>query len=438
MIGFILFSAFFVLILLGVPIGISLGFSTVIAILFMPGLNLDFFVRGLISGLDSFPLIAVLFFTIAGNIMGRGGISARLLRLANIFFGHIRGSLGIVTIVACMMFAAISGTGSATVAAIGSIMIPAMIKQGYNKNFAGSLVASAGTIGAIIPPSVSMIVYAVASGVSVTSMFLAGIGPGILIGVFLIIFCYIYSCKNSYQKDSHLVQTEHNTKTQIQETTIRKDETILHSVWAVSVPVMILGGIYGGVFTPTEAAGVAVVYGTVISIYIYKELKWSDLPAIFLESTLLVSCVLVILGASVGFGRVLTLERVPVSIANFITSITDNKIVILLLINILLLIIGTFMETLAAIVILTPILLPIVQKIGVDPTHFGIIMIVNLCIGFITPPLGANLFMTAQVGKLQFDELAKSILIWVLIMIAALMFITYIPSISLGLETLLS
>ena len=435
MIGFILFSIFFILILLGIPIGISLGFSTVVTIMVMPNLNLDFFVRGLISGLDSFPLIAVLFFTIAGNIMGKGGISIRLLRLADIFFGHIRGSLGIVTIVACMMFAAISGTGSATVAAIGSIMIPAMISKGYHKNFAGSLVASAGTIGAIIPPSVSMIVYAVASGASVTSMFLAGIGPGILIGIFLIVYCYLYARKHHYQSKIISTKTEHTNENH--NYIGNKKENILYSLWAVSVPVMILGGIYSGIFTPTEAAGVAVVYGTIISIFIYKEIKWSELPAIFLESALLVSCVLVILGASSGFGRVLTLERVPVSIANFITNITENKFLILLLINILLLIIGTFMETLAAIVILTPILLPIVEKIGVDPTHFGIIMIVNLCIGFITPPLGANLFMTAQVGKLQFDELAKSILIWVFIMILALMLITYIPSISLGLIYLL-
>ena len=359
--------------------------------------------------------------------MGKGGISARLLRLADVFFGHITGGLGIVSIVACMMFAAISGTGSATVAAIGAIMIPAMVKKGYNKNFAGALVASAGTIGAIIPPSVAMIIYAVASGVSVTAMFIGGIIPGIVVGIFLILYCYIYSKKHHYKGIAQNVYKAEE----------KQKQGILHTLWALSVPAVILGGIYSGIFTPTEAAGVAVVYGAFIGIFIYKEIRWRDLPPIFLESALLVSCVLVIIGTSVGFGRVLALERVPTSIANFITGITSNKILILLLINILLLIVGTFMETLAAIVILTPILLPIVEKINVSPLHFGIIMIVNLCIGFITPPLGANLFMTAQVGKLRFDELARSIVMWVLVMVLALMVITYVPVVSTGLVQLL-
>ena len=427
MTGTLLFLIFGILVLIGVPVGISLGISTVVVISTMPGLSLDFFVRGLLTGLDSFPLIAVIFFTVAGNIMGKGGISARLLRLADVFFGHITGGLGIVSIVACMMFAAISGTGSATVAAIGAIMIPAMVKKGYDKNFAGALVASAGTIGAIIPPSVAMIIYAVASGVSVTNMFIGGIIPGIVVGIFLILYCYIYSKKHHYKVVAQNTYTDEG----------KEKEGILRTLWALSVPAVILGGIYSGVFTPTEAAGVAVVYGSFIGIFIYKEIRWKDLPPIFLESALLVSCVLVIIGTSVGFGRVLALERVPTSIANFITGITENKILILLLINLLLLIVGTFMETLAAIVILTPILLPIVEQVGVSPLHFGIIMIVNLCIGFITPPLGANLFMTAQVGKLRFDELARSIVMWVLVMVLALMVITYVPVVSTGLVNLL-
>ncbi|MEM9423765.1 MAG: TRAP transporter large permease subunit, partial [Spirochaetota bacterium] len=280
MVGAILFGLFGILALIGVPVGISLGLSTVVAIWTLPGLNLDFFVRGLVVGLDSFPLIAVLFFTVAGNIMGRGGISSRLLGIADMFFGRMTGGLGMVSIVACMMFAAISGTGSATVAAIGSIMIPAMVKKGYDRNFAGSLVASAGTIGAIIPPSVAMIIYAIASGVSVTSMFIGGILPGILVGVFLILYCYLYSRKHHY---GGAVENEYVSE---------KTENIFHTLWALSVPVMILGGIYSGVFTPTEASGVAVVYGTFIGIFIYKEIRWKDLAPIFLESTLLVSCVL--------------------------------------------------------------------------------------------------------------------------------------------------
>jgi len=283
----------------------------------------------------------------------------------------------------------------------------------------------------MIPPSVSMIIYAIASGVSVTSMFIAGVVPGIVVGIFLMGYCYIYSRKNHYQKNTvettSFLEEENSPKT-----------NIAHMLWAVSVPVVILGGIYTGVFTPTEAACVAVVYGILISVVIYKELSLKEIPGIFLESALLVSCVLVIIGASAGFGRVLTLERVPVHIANFITSITENKFLILLCINLLLLVVGTFMETLAAIVILTPILLPIVTAIGIAPVHFGIIMIVNLSIGFITPPLGANLFMTAQVGKLKFDDLSKSIIPWILVMICALILITYVPFLSMGLVDIIT
>ena len=429
MIGVLLFATFGILILIGIPIGVSLGVSTVVAILLMPGLNLDFFVRGLITGLDSFPLIAALLFTIAGNIMGRGGISQRLLRLAEYFFGRMTGGMGVISIVACMMFAAISGTGSATVAAIGSIMIPTMMARGYDKNFAGSLVASAGTIGAMIPPSVLMIIYALASGASVTAMFVAGVVPGILVGLVLIAYCYYVSKQHGYRGKADDDDRLKGGGTKFKE--------ILDTFWAISVPILILGGIYSGIFTPTEAAGVAVVYGTIVSAFIYREIRLRDLPAIFLESSLLVACVLIILGSSSGFGRVLALERVPTSIANFITGITTNKILILLCVNVLLLIVGTFMESAAAIIILTPILLPVVTSIGIGTVHFGMIMIVNLCIGFVTPPLGANLFMTAQVGRLKFDDLARAIVPWIVVMIFALLIITYVPPVSTGLGSLL-
>ena len=429
MIGALLFVTLGILILIGIPIGVSLGISTVVAILLMPGLNLDFFVRGLITGLDSFPLIAALLFTIAGNIMGRGGISQRLLRLAEYFFGRMTGGLGVISIVACMMFAAISGTGSATVAAIGSIMIPTMMARGYDKNFAGSLVASAGTIGAMIPPSVLMIIYALASGASVTAMFIAGVVPGVLVGLVLIAYCYYVSKKHQYRGKTDDDDRLKGSRTKLKE--------ILDTFWAISVPVLILGGIYSGIFTPTEAAGVAVVYGTIVSAFIYREIRLRDLPAIFLESSLLVACVLIILGSSSGFGRVLALERVPTSIANFITGITTNKILILLCVNVLLLIVGTFMESAAAIIILTPILLPVVTSIGIGTVHFGMIMIVNLCIGFVTPPLGANLFMTAQVGRLKFDDLARAIVPWIVVMIFALLVITYVPQVSTGLGSIL-
>ncbi|MBE2894892.1 TRAP transporter large permease [Spirabiliibacterium falconis] len=420
----ILFGSFLLLLLIGVPIGIALGSASIIAILFMPFLNFQFFVQGLISSLDSFTLLAVILFTLAGNLMSHGGISERLLHVAKAFFGHYTGGLGIVTIIACVFFSAISGTGSATVAAIGLSMIPAMAKSGYDRAYAASMVATAGGIGVIIPPSVVMIVYAIIAGESVTAMFMAGIIPGLVVALVLL----AYSIYQSYNKGYSGHLTKFSWKEKIQALNKAKASLLL--------PVIILGGIYSGQFTPTESAAVAVIYGGILSFFIYKELNLSDLPKIILESAILVSTVLVIVGASVAFGRILTIDRVPEQIATFILSLTDNKIFILLAINILLLIVGTFLETLAAVVILTPILLPIVTTLGISPVHFGIIMVVNLAIGFITPPLGANLFMASQVGNVAFSELSKSILGWLGAMLIALLLITYIPQLSLFLPSL--
>jgi C4-dicarboxylate transporter, DctM subunit len=422
----VLFGGFFMLLMLGVPVGIALASASMLAIFTLPFLNIEFLVQGLVSGLDSFPLLAVVLFTLAGNLMSQGGISQRLLHVAEVFLGRFTGGLGIVSIVACMFFASISGTGSATVAAIGLTMIPSMAKKGYDKNFAGALVAASGGIGVIIPPSVVMIVYAITAQVSVTSMFMAGIVPGIVVGLTLIGYCVLQSVRKGY------------VGSDISYSWSDKLTAIRDAGWALLIPVIILGGIYSGIFTPTESAAVGVVYGLVFGVFVYKEITFNKLYDIILESSLLVGAVLVIVGASVAFGRILTLERIPTEIAEFILSMTENKILILLAINVLLLIVGTFLETLAAIVILTPILLPIVSSLGMDPVHFGIIMIVNLAIGFITPPLGANLFMAAQVGGIRVESLSRAILGWIMAMIVALLLITFIPPISLFLPDLLA
>lgn len=417
----ILFGSFLILILIGVPIGIALGSASLLAIMTLPFLNFEFFTQGLVSSLDSFPLLAVILFTIAGNLMSQGGISDRLLRVAQSFFGHFTGGLGIVTIVACVFFGSISGTGSATVAAIGLSMIPAMVKHGYDRAYAGSMVAAAGGIGVIIPPSVVMIVYAIVAGVSVSDMFMAGIIPGILVGVILLIYSLIHAHRRGY--------TGHFEKASWPD----RWQALNQAKASLLLPLIVLGGIYSGVFTPTESAAVAVVYGLTLGLFIYKEINLSKLPKIILESSILVSTVLVIVGASVAFGRILTIEHIPSQISQFILSLTENKILVLIAINILLLIVGTFLETLAAVVILTPILLPIVISFGMDPVHFGIVMVVNLAIGFITPPLGANLFMAAQVGQIPFSQLSKAIMGWVFAMIFSLLIITFIPQISLAL-----
>ena len=422
----LLFGSFALFLIIGVPVGIALAAASMVAILSLPFLNIEFLVQGMVTGLDSFPLLAVVLFTLAGNLMSQGGISKRLLHVAEVFFGHFTGGLGIVAIVACMFFASISGTGSATVAAIGLTMIPSMVKKGYDRSFAGALIASSGGIGVIIPPSVVMIVYAITAEVSVTKMFMAGIVPGLVVGMVLIGYCIIVSHIKGYTGNEHKASWAECIS------------ALKEAFWAMLLPVIILGGIYSGIFTPTESAAIGVLYGVFFGMFVYKELRPKQIVKIILESSLLVGAVLVIVGASVTFGRILTLERLPTEIAHFILSITENKLLILLCINILLLLVGTFMETLAAIVILTPILLPITSSLGMDPVHFGIVMIVNLAIGFVTPPLGANLFMASQIGKVPIESLSKSIIGWIGAMIIALMLITFIPAISLSLPSILS
>ncbi len=415
----ILFGGFALLLLLGVPVGIALGCASMLAIIALPFLNMEFFVQGLVSGLDSFPLLAVVLFTLAGNLMSKGGLSKRLLYMAEVFIGRITGGLGVVTIVSCMFFASISGTGSATVAAIGLIMIPSMVRYGYSRGFATSVVATSGGIGAIIPPSVVMIVYAITADVSVIDMFIAGVVPGIVVGLVLMVYCVLQSHRCGYRgSDRQYTRTE-------------KWRAVKDARWALLAPVIILGGIYSGIVTPTESAALGVVYGLIFGLFVYKELAFRQLFNIVLESSLRVGAVLIIMGTAVAFARILTLERIPTEIASFILSISDNAILILLAINLLLLIVGTFMETLEAIVILTPILLPIATAIGLSPVHFGIVMIVNLAIGFVTPPLGANLFMASQVGGIKIEKLSRAIIGWIGAMIVALLLITFIPSISL-------
>lgn len=419
MVAGILFVSLILFLLLSVPIGVSLGLSSLAVIVTQNPISMETFVQSMLQGLNSFPLMAVPLFTFAGEVMGKGGISRRLIDVSSLLTGRFTGGLGIVTIITSLFFAAIAGTGSAAVAAIGLIMIPTMVKKGYDKGYASALVATAGTVGVIIPPSVCMVVYAVAAGASISGLFMAGIVPGILIGVGLIIYSVIYSKKHGYKGDDKKYTAKEAGK------------TIINAIPGLMIPVIILGGIYGGIFTPTEAAAIAGIYGVLIGIFVYKEIKFKDLLHLAFRSVLMSAPVLMIIGISTGFGRILTITQVPTAIANMILGITNSKILVLLLINVLLLIVGTFMETNAAIIILTPILLPIVTMLGVNPIHFGIIVVMNLSIGFITPPLGANLFMACQVGEISFDELVKKIWPWIFVMILLLLLITYIPGISL-------
>ena len=392
-----LFVTFILLLACSFPIAVSQSFASMFLIFGDAPLSLESFTKAIMSGFSSFTLVAIPLFTFAGDIMGKGGISKRLINVAKLSLGNRTGGLGIVSIVACMIFAAISGTGSATVAAIGLIMILEMLEAGYDRAYSASLVATAGTIGTIIPPSICMVVYAIAAGCSVTAMFTAGFPVGILVGAVLCIYCALSCRKRGYKP----VYVKYTAKDWI--------KTIVEAIPSFLVPVIILGGIYGGIFTPTEAAAAGCVLGVIISVFVYKEVKLSDIPYMAFRSVIISAPVMFIIGVSTGFGRVLAITQMPSMIAEGILGITSNSVLLLILINLLLLLVGTFMETNAAIIILTPILLPIVTALGINPIHFGMIMILNLAIGLITPPFGANLFMASEISRVKFETLAKTI-----------------------------
>jgi C4-dicarboxylate transporter DctM subunit len=419
MTAIILFASFAILLLLTVPIGISLGIATLITIVASDSMPPQFLFKELITSLDSFPIMAVPFFILAGEIMGKGGISERLFQVANALVGNKTGGFAIATIITCMFFAAISGSGPATVAAIGGLMIPAMVKKGYDIKFATAVVVAAGSIGVIIPPSIPMVIYGVVGSVSIGDMFIAGILPGILVGIGLMVWAYIHSRQKGYKGMDEKPTFKFTMK------------AFWEAKWALLIPIIILGGIYGGIFTPTEAAVIAVVYGLIAGLFIYKELKIKELPSILANSALTTATILIIVGTAYAFGKLLTVERIPNQVAEAMLSISDNPLVIMMLITLLLLIIGCFMDTIAAIIIVTPILLPISYSIGVDPIHFGIIMVVNLAIGFITPPLGVNLFVGSGISGLSIEAISKAVIPFFIAMLFTLMLIIFIPQISL-------
>ncbi|MCI8629761.1 MAG: TRAP transporter large permease [Firmicutes bacterium] len=424
-IALVVFATLIICLVLTVPIGFSLGIASLAYILYTKQLTFGFIAQNLVTGCDSFPIMAIPFFVFAGELMGGGGISRRLLNVANVFFGRIRGGLAIVTVVVCMFFAAISGSGPATVAAVGGMVVPTMLQKGYDRKFVLALIAAAGSIGVIIPPSIPMVVYSVTTNSSVSKLFLAGFVPGLLIGLVLIGYSYFFAVSHGYKGDEEPFSAKKALK------------EVKDSIFALLSPVIILGGIYGGIFTPTEAAAVSVIYSLVIGCLVYKELDLKQLMTVTKNACETTATILIVIGCAAGFSKVLTLGRIPTTVATFLTTMTDSKILILLLINILLLIVGCFMETLCAIMILAPILFPVVTALGVDVTHFGIIMVVNLAIGFITPPLGVNLFVASRVGETTLDDVIKGIIPFLIVMIVVLLFITYVPAISMLLPDLL-
>lgn len=420
MISLVLFGSLVVLLILNVPVSISLGIASLITILVSGDLTSGYIVQNLVTSADSFTTMSIPFFVLAGEIMGGGGISKRLMNTARAFFGRYTGGLAIVTVVVCMFFAAISGSGPATVAAVGGMVIPSMLEAGYDKKFTLAVIAAAGSIGVIIPPSIPMVIYSVSTGQSVSELFMAGFIPGILIGLTLILYCHFYCKKHGYKGDEEAFSWKNAGK------------VAWDAKWALICPVIILGGIYGGIFTPTEAAA----YGFIIGVFVYKEIKLSDIFTVIRSGVLTTSTIMIVIGCAAVFTKVLAVEKIPTAVADLIVGLNADKIVILILINVVLLFVGCFMETLCAIMILAPIFLPIVTAVGVNPVHFGIIMVVNLAIGFITPPLGINLFVASRVGKAQLSEVIQGIVPFIVVMIVDLLLITYIPAISILLPSL--
>jgi len=412
----ILFGYFILFLIIGVPISVSLGLAATATIVNAGTLPIEYVAQIAFTSIDSFPIMAIPFFIAAGVFMGAGGLSRRLLNLADEILGALPGGIALAAIGTSMFFAAISGSGPATVAAIGSLTIPAMVERGYDKLFAAAIVAAAGAIGVMIPPSNPFVVYGVSAQVSIGKLFMGGIVPGVLTGLALMVATYLYSKKRGWKG----VEKERNIGTFV--------KAFWDAKWALMVPVIILGGIYGGIMTPTEAAALAAFYGLFVGVFVYRELNLKNIVPCFMDACSTSAIVIILMSMATIFGNIMTIEQVPATIASAMLDLTNNKIMILLLINILLLIVGTFMEALAAIVILTPILLPIVTKVGIDPVHFGVIMVVNLAVGFVTPPVGVNLFVAAGVADAKIEHLSKVAMPLVGIMILILLLITYVPS----------
>jgi C4-dicarboxylate transporter DctM subunit len=407
---------------LTISVAVSIGLASVVGIQ-VNNANMLISVKEMFNAINKFPLAAIPFFILAGNIMETGGISRRLVEFAKSIVGGVQGGLPMTCVLTCMIFAAVSGSSVATTFAVGTILIPALIKHGYPTTWAASLQATSAELGVIIPPSIPMILYGVSAEVSIGEMFIAGFGPGILIGLALMLFVWIYCRIKGWGKNDGDGRLGFGRAT-------------LKAGWALAMPVIILGGIYGGVFTPTEASAVAVFYALIVGLVIYREIKFADL-AVILRKSVLSSAVIMFIIANAGlFAFLITRAGVPDAIGHWLQEVLKSPAYFLLGVNLALFLIGMFIETSAAIIVLAPILAPVAMHFGIDPVHFGLVMVVNLALGMITPPFGVNLFAACTVARISLDRMIKDLIPFVLVILACLMVITYVPALSLGLRDL--
>ena len=407
---------------LTVSVAVSIGLSAVLG-LQITGANKLLIVKEMFGSINKFPLAAIPFFILAGNLMEGGGISRRLVEFARSIVGGVQGGLPMTCVLTCMIFAAVSGSSVATTFAIGAILIPALVRHGYPSNYAAALQATSAELGVIIPPSIPMILYGVSAEVSIGELFIAGFGPGLLIGGALMLFVWIYCKIKGWGKQDG-------------DGRLGLGAATYKAAWALLMPVIILGGIYGGIFTPTEASAVAVVYALVVGMVIYREIKPADLIPILKKSAISSSVILFIIANAGLFAFLITRAGVPDAIGQWLTQVLDSPFWFLIGVNAALFVIGMFIETSASIIVLAPILVPVAAHFGIDPVHFGIIMVVNLALGMITPPFGVNLFAACTVARISLDRIIPYLLPFVLVVLGCLMVISYVPWISLGLRDL--
>jgi len=417
-----MFTTMLLAFMLSISVAVSIGIASIVGA-WQADLNFLAVVKEMFAAINKFPLAAIPFFILAGNLMESGGISTRLVDFAKSIVGGVQGGLGATCVLTCMIFAAVSGSSVATTFAIGAILIPALIKHGYPTNYAAALQATAAELGVIIPPSIPMILYGVSAEVSIGELFISGFGPGLLIGVALMVYVIVYARIKGYGKGD-------------KEGKLPFLLAARKAVLALFMPVIILGGIYGGVFTPTEASVVAVFYAFIVGVFVYRETRFSDLPRV-LKKSVISSAVIMFIIANAGlFSYLITRAGVPDRIAAFLVEILQSPVLFLLGVNAALFVIGMFIETSASIIVLAPILAPVAVHFGIDPVHFGIIMVVNLALGMITPPFGVNLFAACTVARISLDQIIPRLLPFVLVILVCLMAITFMPFISIGLRDL--
>ncbi len=412
----VILTSFILILATGASIGVGLGLSSAIVLYAVMDMPLVVVVQRMFTSVDSFSFMAVPFFMLAGAFMADGGVTRRIVDFSMALVGALAGGLALVVAVAGMFFAALSGSSAATTAAIGASMIDEMEKRGYPRSFAAAVVASGGTVGIVIPPSITMVVYGAIANTSIADLFIAGFAPGILMGVTMCVVSWVISKKHGYKGEGTLSLK-------------RIVKSFFECFWALMMPVIILGGIYSGMFTPTEAAAVAAVYGAFVGFFVYKELKLEHLPKTLLNAAYNTTMIMFVVGAANLFGWILTNAQVPHMLAQSFATLTDSPLVFLMLVNVLLLFIGTLINASAAVVILTPILLPVALGLGIDPMFFGVLMVVNLAIGCITPPVGLDLFVVSSITGVSIDKVTAKVMPYLIMLLVDLVLLTYFPSI---------